>query len=312
MAKVSKRSNRSLRKIIIIISILLFISITINIIIYLKTNSYKNNYNNMIEQLNSITSSKEEKEKEYQKVSERLDLVNNIDERTNEVKKDFFTKAKQLEDKIIAGESNEKIVYITFDDGPYYLTYQFLEILDEYDVFATFFTIGDNKDVCYDNRSEDCSGMYALEASKGHTMANHTYSHGIWKGLYDSPESFMYQVKLQENLIKDRTGIKTNIVRFPGGAATAGGYKNRIIELLRENGYGWINWTASIGDGGNLRDHNVGWSNFVNNISANIEVLLQHDYNRVTLRILPDEIKYLKEHGYHIFPLFYESNMVNK
>ncbi len=311
MAKVSKRSRKSPRS-IIIISILLFISIALNIFIYLKTNSYKNNYDNINNNLTNITSSLEEKESEYKKMSDRLELVNTIDDKTNEVKKDFFTKAKQLEDKIIAGESNEKIAYLTFDDGPYYLSYQFLEILDEYDVFATFFTIGDGKDICYDNRSQDCSGLYALEASKGHTMANHTYTHGIWSGLYDSPESFMYQVKLQENLILERTGIKTNIVRFPGGSATAGGYKNRIIELLRDNGYGWVNWTASIGDGGNLRDYDIGWNNFVNNISANIEVLLQHDYNRVTLRLLPEEIKYLKEHGYHIFPLFYESNMINK
>ena len=311
MAKVSKRSRKSPRS-IIIISIILFISIALNIFIYLKTTSYKNNYDNINNNLTNITSSLEEKESEYKKMSDRLELVNTIDDKTNEVKKDFFTKAKQLEDKIIAGESNEKIAYLTFDDGPYYSSYQFLEILDEYDVFATFFTIGDGKDICYDNRSQDCSGLYALEASKGHTMANHTYTHGIWSGLYDSPESFMYQVKLQENLILERTGIKTNIVRFPGGANTAGRYKNRIIELLRENGYGWVNWTASIGDGGNLRDYDLGWKNFTNNISADIEVLLQHDYNKTTLQLLPNEIKYLKEHGYHIFPLFYESNMINK
>ncbi len=309
MAKVPKRSNRIT---IIIISLLLIISITLNILIYIKTNSLKNNYDNLNQELNNITSSKEEKEVEYNKVFERLDLVNNIDEKTNEVKKDFFSKAKQLEDKIIAGESNNKIAYLTFDDGPYYLTNQFLDVLDEYDVFATFFTIGENKDVCFDQRNQDCSGLYAKEASKGHTMANHTYSHGIWRGLYDNPESFIKQVKLQENLLVTRTGVKPNIVRFPGGAATAGKNKARDIELLRENGYGWVDWSASIGDGGSLRDYNVGWNNFVNSINSNIEVVLMHDYNKVTLQLLPAEIKYLKENGYHIFPLFYESNMVNK
>ena len=308
MAKVSKRSRRS----IIIISLLLIISITINVLIYIKTNSLKNNYDNLTQELKEINSSKEEKENNYKEIKKRLEIDNNIDEKTNQIKQDFFNKAKQLEDKILAGESNQKIAYLTFDDGPYYLTNKFLDVLDEYDIFATFFTIGLNKDVCFDKRDEDCSGTYALEASKGHTMANHTYSHGIWKGLYDSPESFIKQIKLQEELLVKRTGVKPNIVRFPGGSATAGKNKARDIELLRQNGYGWVDWSASIGDGGSLTDYNVGWNNFVNSINSNIEVVLMHDYNKITLQLLPAEIKYLKENGYHIFPLFYESNKVNK
>ena len=308
MAKISKRSYG----ITIVLSILLIISIAFNVIIYLKTNSYKNDYNNIVKELENIKSNEEEKEVSYTEVANRLELINNIDEKITEVKNDFFTKAKALEYKIISGESNAKIAYLTFDDGPYYLTHKFLDVLDEYDVFATFFTIGENKDVCYDNRSADCSGLYLEEAKRGHTMANHTYNHGIWKGLYNSPESFIEQVKLQENLLVTRTGVKPNIVRFPGGSATAGKNKARTIELLRENGYGWVDWSASIGDGGSLRDYNVGWNNFVNSINSSIEVVLMHDYNKVTLELLPAEIKYLKENGYHIFPLFYESNKVNK
>ena len=52
--------------------------------------------------------------------------------------------------------------------------------------------------------------------------------------------------------------------------------------------------------------------NFTNSINQNIEVVLFHDYNKITLSILPDAIKYLKDNNYILLPLFYESNMINK
>ena len=306
-----KTINRS-RKIIIIITILFIITIILNVFIYIKHKDIKQNiitYNNILYEKEKEL---KELENEYNTLKEDIELLDNIDNKINDTKSKFFAKVKELEDKILSGESNEKIAYLTFDDGPYYLTYEFLNVLDEYDVLATFFTIGLNKDNCYDARGNDCSGIYAIEASKGHTMANHTYSHAIFKGLYNSTNSFIEQVKLQENLLMNRTGIKPNILRFPGGSGTAGNLKYGIIEELRKMGYGYVDWTCSIGDGGSLRDYNVGWNNFVNGIDSKIEVVLMHDYNRVTLSLLPAEIKYLRENGYHIFPLFYESNMIKK
>ena len=308
MAKKTKRSYGS----IIIISIIFVITLGINLFIYFQNEKLKSNYQNLETNYQDILKEKEDKEKTYNELKEKLELVNNIDTTIEETKNDFFTKAKQLEDKILAGETNAKIAYLTFDDGPYYLSYEFLRVLDEADVLATFFTIGNNKQVCYDKKDENCYPLYALEASKGHTMANHTFSHGIWYGLYDSPSNFMTQVKKQEQLLIEQAGVKPNIVRFPGGSGTAKKHKNAIIELLRQNGYGWVDWSASTGDGGSLTDYNVGWNNFTNSINSNIEVVLMHDYNKITLQMLPNEIKYLRENGYHIFPLFYESNMVNK
>ena len=47
-------------------------------------------------------------------------------------------------------------------------------------------------------------------------------------------------------------------------------------------------------------------------INEDIEVVLLHDYSRITTPILPDIINYLREEGYVLLPLFYESNMVHK
>ena len=249
---------------------------------------------------------------DYNGVLIKLDNLNNISENTNKLKEEVFSLASKLEKQIKDGKNTYKIAYLTFDDGPYYLTNQFLDVLDKYNVKGTFFTIGLNKDICFDNTSQSCSGMYKKIVDRGHTIANHTYSHAIFRGLYSSADSFIYQVTLQENKIKDKTGVKTNIVRFPGGSATSGSLKNSIIAKLRSKGYGWVDWTAQDGDGGALANKAEAWKNFTNSINEDIEVVLFHDYNNITLSILPEAIEYLEKNNYIILPLFYDSVMVNK
>ena len=143
-------------------------------------------------------------------------------------------------------------------------------------------------------------------------MANHTYSHLIFKGLYSSTDSFIKQVKKQEDLIKEKTGITTNIVRFPGGISSSGKLKNSITDELKKLGYGWIDWTASNGDGGWVGDKKTALANLKSTINEDIEVILFHDYSNATLSALPDAIEWLRSNNYVLLPLFYESKMVNK
>lgn len=238
--------------------------------------------------------------------------IQSIDEKTVSIKEEYFVLAKELENKVLNKEINKKIAYLTFDDGPYYLTYQFLEVLKKYNVRATFFVIGAGKESCYDNGSANCTKLYKEITNGGHTIANHTYSHSIFYGLYSSADSFITQVKKMENYIKSFTGVTTNIVRFPGGMATSGYLKNAITSKLREMGYGWVDWTAMDGDGGSLSSTDAAWNNFTSSVNSDIEVILFHDYSNITLSILPRAIEYLKNNNYVILPLFKESSMVNK
>ena len=240
--------------------------------------------------------------------NELLSIDNNIEELRQEV----YKLTIDLENAILEGRTDYKIAYITFDDGPYYLTHSVLDVLKEKRVKATFFTIGLNKDVCFDNSYADCSIMYKKIVDNGHTIANHTYSHLIFNGLYNSTYSFITQVEKQEEMIRDRTGVTTNIVRFPGGSGTAGSLKYGIIEELRNRGYGWVDWTAQDGDGGSLSDTTTAWNNLGGSINESIEVILFHDYNYTTYRILPDVIDWLESKNYIILPLTYDSVKVNK
>lgn len=306
-----KKSKRSTSPLLIISIIIIICSISLCALLFYRKRSIIKEIDNINIEYTEKETLLKEKQDELKELENKLSITNDIDNNISNMRQKYYSNIKTLEDKILAGESDKKIAYLTFDDGPYYLTHTILDILDQYDVLVTFFTIGNNKTTCYDNRNANCY-LYNEEAKRGHTMANHTYSHGIRYGLYNSADSFITQVKKQEELIKNETGYTTNIVRFPGGSATAGRLKNAIIEKLRENGYGWVDWTASTGDGGSLASADQAWNNFISTIDNKIEVILMHDYSGYTAQILGREIEYLRENGYYLAPLFYESSMINK
>ena len=316
--KLEKNRRKNPKSIILIIlSIIIFITLS-----YFSINNYKqitkenNKTKELTTKLNTAKDNKNNILLEQKSLKEEIDKFNNLDDQIKEKKESVFKLASELETKITNKQTDYKIAYITFDDGPYHLTDEVLKVLKNNGIKATFFTIGEDKDTCYDNRNYSCKETYKKIVDNGHTIANHTYSHAIFRGLYSSADSFIYQVKKQEELIKDRTGVTTNILRFPGGKGTAnalaGGQVNTILAKLKENGYGYVDWTAQDGDGGYVANYAQAWSNFTGSINEDIEVVLFHDYSTVTLSILDDAIKYLQNKNYILLPLFYDSIKINK
>jgi peptidoglycan/xylan/chitin deacetylase (PgdA/CDA1 family) len=69
-----------------------------------------------------------------------------------------------------AVKTNNKEVYLTFDDGPQPgVTNWVLDLLKEYNAKATFFCIGHNV--------AQYPELYARIQAEGHTIGNHTYNH---------------------------------------------------------------------------------------------------------------------------------------
>ncbi len=297
-----------------IISVILLVLVSISLVVTYIV--FKDKNKKLSKEINEIKEEIDVKKEEQEQLVSELDEINeekkeydNLSEKINNLKIDYFKSIKELEDSILNGTSDKKIAYLTFDDGPYYNTYKVLDILDQYGVKATFFTTSINGEVCFDNKNENCYLLYKEYLRRGHTIANHTYSHGINRGLYKSVDSFIESLLHQHEQIAEQTdGYIANIVRFPGGSVTAGKLKDGIIEKLRENGYGWVDWTCENGDG----RADGSWSYFTSTINSPIEVILLHDFNRATTEMLPDIITYLRDNGYILLPLFYESNMVNK
>ncbi len=297
----------------IIFVVLIFICWISIFLLYKATNNNYSKKKPLEKQIIYNKKSLNEKANELKGINSDIEYYNNIDKNIENTKKEYFSNIKKLEDDILSGNSDKKIAYMTFDDGPYYNTYKVLDILDEYNVKATFFTISLNGQYCFDNKSVDCFNMYQEYVKRGHTIANHTYTHAIFRGLYSSADSFIDSINRQEEHIKQyASGYTTNITRFPGGSSTAGNLKNPIMDKLREKGYGWVDWTAEDGDGKSLSSKEQAWNILMSTLNDKIEVILFHDYNSYTTQLLPDIITYLKDNGYEIYPLFYESNMINK
>ena len=312
------KGKSKIRKSTIITSVLLILSSLT--LIYFTINTYFNTEKALTKNkelyviLNKLKDEHIEVKKEQKNMTDEIDKFKDMDKLIAKTKEEVFKLAKEVEIKINNNETDYKIAYLTFDDGPYYSTNTVLNILKDKQVKATFFTIGLDKDICYDNPNNSCANTYKKIVDNGHTIANHTYSHAIFRGLYSSPEEFMRQVKLQQDLIQNRTGVKTNILRFPGGSATARslGDATTIMQNLKNNGYGWVDWTAQDGDGGYLPSYDVAWNNLTGSINENIEVILFHDYSTITISLLPNAIKYLEDKNYILLPLFYDSVKVNK
>ena len=306
--KTKKPKKHIIIEIVLLVFILLFIGGSIYLVfdIFSKKDTYQKSIKEYEEKVKV-------KEKELEDSKLNITYYQDLDKAIDEKKGEYFKILQELESSILDGNSDKKIAYLTFDDGPYYNTYRVFDILDEYGVKATFFTTNTNGEYCFDNKSANCWVRYKEYVERGHTIANHTYTHAIFRGLYSSADSFMNAVIDQENLVKEQSGgYVTNIVRFPGGSSTAGYLKDSIIERLRERGYGWIDWSALDGDAEDIENETQAWNYLMGTMGDNVEVILFHDYSSITSNILPDVINTLRDEGYILLPLFYESRMVNK
>ncbi len=195
----------------------------------------------------------------------------------------------------IAAESEGKIAYLTFDDGPSSLTPQVLDVLDKYNIKATFF-------VTY-QESEDLQKYYSEIVERGHTIAVHTACHDyedIYKSVYAYIDDFY---KIYDHIYEE-TGVRSTLFRFPGGSHNGYNYGSAMPSIIMEmerRGFKYYDWNVSTGDGGNwVTPDDI--LNRVKDQSAGRDklVVLMHDSasKAATLEALPGVIEYLKSEGY--------------
>lgn len=119
----------------------------------------------------------------------------------------FFIKTPAIAKKIFSSyrwsfPTNEKVVYLTFDDGPHPTITPFvLEELKKYNAKATFFCIGNNV--------AQYPEVYQQILSEGHAVGNHTFDHP--NGWATSADSYITDVA------KASKYIKSNLFRPPYG-----------------------------------------------------------------------------------------------
>lgn len=238
-----------------------------------------------------------------------------LNKQVNTSKQEVFKLASQLEKDITDGKTDRRICYLTFDDGPYNRGKKFLELLEKYDIKATFFLTTANGNKLPDQADITAESQYPEYVKYGHTIGNHSYSHNYSaNGIYKDAKTFIEDIKKQEKFTEDATGgYKTQIVRFPGGTGNAGNKLDSIEDALRNEGYGWINWTVDSGDsagGDKVTSSSIKSKVLGAAKDQKIMVPLFHEWSQKSLEALPDIIETLQEQGYVFLPLFPESIMI--
>lgn len=179
-------------------------------------------------------------------------------------------------------------VYLTFDDGPSANTEAILDILDEYNVKATFFVLGKEDEVS----KERIRMIY----ERGHTVGMHSYSH-VYSDIYESMESFEEDFWKIRQYLFDVIGAESVFYRFPGGSSNTASQieMQECIDFLTVQGVEYYDWNVSSGDGGS---HGLSVENIVKNSTSTIQnyetsIILMHDASskKETVEALPEIIE---------------------
>lgn len=204
---------------------------------------------------------------------------------------DLYASSKNIPSKLPSGG---KTVYLTFDDGPSTHTDEVLDILDKYNIKATFFIMG-----C--GVGEAGRERLTRIVESGHTIGIHTFSHD-YEDIYSSVNAYLADFDKVYRLVCDATGIKPNIFRFPGGSNNRyiGNRKKRIITEMTRRGFTYYDWTVSAED--SVGKPTVSSINkyLAMTFNHSYPVVLMHDSasNRLTVSILPEFIDKLIANGY--------------
>ncbi len=191
-------------------------------------------------------------------------------------------------------EGKEKIVYLTFDDGPSDNTQEVMDILDQYDAKATFFITAQQKDYF---------PMIKKAYDAGHTIGLHSYTHD-YDTVYASVDSYFKDLEKIGEVAKEQLGFVPCFIRFPGGASNTisrkycTGIMTTLTQQVLEKGYQYYDWNVSSGDGGVATTQEIVEQSETDEYTQ--VMLLFHDAatKDTTVEALPTILEYYKNLGY--------------
>lgn len=131
---------------------------------------------------------------------------------------------------VVRAVTEERIVALTFDDGPTEATPQALAILDHYGVKATFFQLG---------RHIRANPHIAREVvARGHAVGNHTFSHPHLSKL--SPLQVRQELQQCQQALHEATGLRPVIMRPPYGSQ-----RPNTVLTARLLGHVTVHWSVA-------------------------------------------------------------------
>ena len=288
------KSKLNKKKIFFLILIVLII-IGLSIYSAIKTVEYQNEKQMEIEQARIEEEQRRlEEEKiaeEARKEAEKLKNANAFTEEQMQAIENIYS-------------SEEKRVFLTFDDGPTQaVTPYILDLLKQENIKATFFVLG--------NRAKANPELIRREFDEGHYIANHGYTHK-YSQIYQNSQTVLDEYNYTEQCIQealDNPNYHSKVFRFPGGSV--GGYYNTIKkeakQFLRQNGIVSLDWNSLSRDAEGAKTKEALLQNVIDTVgNKQSVVILMHDASDkiLTYETLPDIIKYLRDNGYEFKTLY--------
>lgn len=194
--------------------------------------------------------------------------------------------------EVVAKQTNVvKEIYITFDDGPSYVTTQILSTLKSHNVKATFFVVGK----CVIKNPNILKSIYA----DGHAIGIHSYSHE-YKNIYIDQNSLTQDIlNCQDTITSVLPSFKAKLYRFPGGSFNLSEEIKKVPQNLNLSYY---DWNASVCDaeGIDYNPYELTQNAIKTSYGRNKIILLCHDCasKHNTALALNDIIIWFKNAGY--------------
>lgn len=184
---------------------------------------------------------------------------------------------------IYSVDCQDKKCSITFDcawgadDIP-----EILDILDRYNAKGTFFIVG--------LWAEKFPDMVKLISERGHTVANHGYSHAHMAQL---PESKIEEeIERCTDTLEKITGERTNLFRPPYGE-----YNAATIKTAKKLGYFTIQWDVDSLDWKKDMSEQDIYNRVINRVGYG-SIILFHNDTKYTVKVLPSILENLTNNGY--------------
>ncbi len=197
-----------------------------------------------------------------------------------------------------AVDPGEKVIYLTFDDGPSSFTPRLLAILEKYNVKASFFVVGNSMLEYLDDI-----------VNAGHSIGIHTDSHEYDK-IYASEDAFFRDFYSIRDIIQKYTGISTTLSRFPGGSSNmesakyCKGIMTKLAKAVEAQGYRYFDWNVDSNDAGGTKTAQGVYENVIAGIRENRpNVVLQHDIFDYSVDAVEKIIQWGLANGYTFLPL---------
>lgn len=211
-----------------------------------------------------------------------IDTSNNSVSRINKTNYEYDVVINRKIDK------SKKMIALTFDDGPNYNTSKIIDVLNKYDIKATFFVLG--------SRAINNKDILKKMADSGMEIGNHTYNH-LLLTKYDE-NKIRSEIEDTSEVIYTATKKKPKLLR-----PSYGSVNNKIKKVANMP---IIIWDIDTLD---WKYHNSKriTSRVVNKVRDG-DIILMHDIYSASLNALSNIIPILQDNGYEfvtIDELFY-------